>query len=217
MARLRTLSMHTLLMMVALTSNAAWAVVNMDLKVGTQTLDNPWTYEQTTRARYEFSVGGTPYDNDHLEMAFAFGGCSVATIEDVVTTYDSIGMLQDTYEDRYRMYDIRLSLRAYLLPLEERDCIHPYVGAGIGYYWLVNDWTFTHYQTDDRDYSEYWEETNGHTNISRGLFPFVMAGIDVPLSDQAALLFEYQHDFQKTDEGLDYGGGIFTVGFRMTW
>ena len=216
MRRLRPLSIGTLLLTVALCPST-WAVINMDLKVGTQTLQHPWTGEETTRTRYEISVAGTPDDNDQIEISLAFGGCSVGHAQDTVTTYDSYGMLQDTYEDNYRMYDVRLGLRLYPIPLNDRNCIHPYVGAGLGYYWMVNDWDFTHLETTDSPYSEYWEEASGHTNISKGLFPFVTAGVDIPLSDQAALLFEYQHDFEKTDNGFDYGDNIYMLGLRLSW
>lgn len=216
MVRLRPLSIGTLLLTVVL-SPSAWAVINMDFKAGTQTLQHPWTLEQTTRPRYEISVAGTPYDNDQLEIALAFGGCSVGHATDTVTAYDSYGMLQDTYEDHFRMYDLRLGLRIYPISPEDRGCIHPYVGAGLGYYWMVNDWDYTHLETIDSPYSEYWEEDNGHTNISKGLFSFVTAGVDIPLSDQVALLFEFQHDFQKTDGGVDYGDSIYMLGLRMTW
>lgn len=215
MDQLRFLSIQALLCGVFLMTVPALATISVDLNIGTQTLDNPLTLERTTRPRYEIAVAGTSPDNDQIEVALAFGGCSVAQAKDVLTTYDSYGMLQDTYIDRYRMYDLRLGLRLYAVSPEELDSIHPYVGAGMGYYWLADDWTYSHLETTDSPYSEYQQDKHGHKTISNGLFPFVVAGIDVPFSDQVALLFEYQHDFQKKDNGADYGGNIFTLGLRV--
>ncbi len=217
MDQLRSLSIQAMICGVLLSAVPAWATVSMDLKVGTQTLDNPLTLERTTRPRYEIAVAGTSPGNDQVEVALAFGGCSVAHTKDVLTTYDSYGMLQDTYDDHYRMYDLRLGLRLYPVSPDELDSIHPYVGAGLGYYWLVDDWTFNHFETIDSPYSEYEENDRGHLSISKGLFPFVVAGVDVPLSDQVGLLFEFQHDFQKLDDGADYGGSLYTIGLRLKW
>lgn len=218
MARLRTLYVYTLvgLLTALFSASPCMADFNIDVKAGLQTLDNPLTLEETTRTRFEVELAGTTPMSDNLEITLGFGGASVSSVSDTYTTYDHVGMIQDTLEDTFRTYDVRLGLRLYPFSMEE-SVIHPYVGGGIGYYWMVDEWKDTHLETIDSPYQEFVTEDEGDYTLSEGFFPYLSAGVDIPISDQAALLFEYKYDFQKKEDGADYGGSIFTAGLRFRW
>lgn len=193
------------------------ASVSIDARAGVQTLQNPVTLKETTRSRYEVEFANSNLTNDHVELGLSFGGASVASVTDTFTTFDDLGMIQDTFEDKFRMYDVRLGMRLYPVNPDERMRIHPYVGGGLGYYWLVDSWKDTHLETIDSPYSEIVEEDSGKITVAKGFFPYVTAGVDIPITDQAALLFEYKHDFNKKEDGVDYGGGIYMLGMRFRW
>ena len=91
------------------------------------------------------------------------------------------------------------------------------MGGGVGYYWMVNDWEDKHLETVDSPYSEFRTKDDGHRTLADGFFPYVCAGVDIPITDQAALLVEYKYDFQKKEDGADYGGSIITAGMRFRW
>ena len=75
-------------------------------------------------------------------------------------------MIQDTLEDNFRTYDGRLGVRLYAISPEKEGSIHPYVGGGVGYYWMVDDWKDTHLETIDFPYSEFETKDDGdHTDI----------------------------------------------------
>ena len=215
MARLRTLYVYTLIGLLTVFSMASPCVasISLDLKAGIQTLNNPLTLKDTTRTRYEVELAGTTPISDNLEICLGFGGASVSTVKDTYTTYDDYGMIQETLEDKFRTYDLRLGVRLYAISPEKEGSIHPYVGGGVGYYWMVDDWKDTYLQTNPNLKTE----DDGNYTLAEGLFPYVIAGVDIPITDQAALLFEYKHDFQKTKDGADYGGDIFTAGLRIRW
>ncbi|MCF7975567.1 MAG: hypothetical protein K9N55_17255 [Phycisphaerae bacterium] len=219
MVRTRTIPIHLLvgLFLVGFMTTPCLADFSIDVKAGLQTLDNPLTLEETSRTRFEVELAGTTPASDNLEITFAFGGASVTSATDTYTSYDAFGMIQDTLEDTFRTYDFRLGLRLYPLAPPDSDSIHPYVGGGVGYYWLVDQWKDTHLETIDVPYTEFWTEDEGHTSIADGFFPYVCAGVDIPITDQAALLFEYKHDFMKKKDGANYGGNIFTAGMRFRW
>ncbi len=219
MARIRTLSIHSLigLMVVFFMTNPVLASFNIDVKAGLQSLQNPLTLKDTSRTRFEVELAGTTAASDYLELTMAFGGASVASAIDTYTKYDNIGMIQDTLEDNFQTYDFRLGLRLHAVSPEETDRIHPYIGAGVGYYWLVDEWKDTHLETVNSPYSEFVTKDKGHNTLAKGVFPYVTAGVDIPITDQVALLFEYKYDFLKKKDGADYGGHIMTAGMRFRW
>jgi hypothetical protein len=219
MVRTRTLYVYTLIGLLAafFSVTPCSAQFSVDVKAGLQTLDNPLTLKETSRTRFEVEVATMAPANDHLEFTLGFGGASVSSIEDTYTTYDNIGMIQDTLEDNFRTFDLRLGLRLYPISPEKTASVHPYVGGGVGYYWMVDEWKDTHLETVNSPYSEFSTEDKGRTTLARGFFPYLSAGIDIPITDQVALLIEYKHDFMKKKDGADYGGGIITAGARFRW
>jgi hypothetical protein len=219
MARTRTLHVYTLVGLLAVCFGTApcLASFSLDVKAGLQTLEHPLTLAKTSRTRFGVEVAAAAPSNDHIEFTLGFGGASVATVSDTYTAYDDIGMIQDTLEDNFRTYDVRLGVRLYPISPDKSDSIHPYVGGGIGYYWMVDQWKDTHLETVDSPYWESTTEDKGRTTLAQGFFPYLSAGVDIPITDQAALLFEYKHDFMKKKDGADYGGGIIMAGMRFRW
>ena len=65
--------------------------------------------------------------------------------------------------------------------------------------------------------SEFETKDDGDYTLADGFFPYLLAGVDIPINDQIAVLLEYKHDFQKKEDGADYGGDIFTAGLRIRW
>ena len=61
----------------------------------------------------------------------------------------------------------------------------------------------------------YIEEDEGRDRLAHGFFPFLTAGVNVPLNAMSELLFEFQFDFEKKDAGWDLGGPIFMLGLRF--
>ena len=214
----RTHSVCTgIVLMALMVTTPCFASFNIDVKAGLQSLENPLTLEKTSRTRIGVEIAGTTPASDNVEICLGFGGASVTSATDVSTTYDHLGMIQDTVKDEFRTYDFRLGVRVYPISPEKSDSIHPYVGGGIGYYWLVDEWTDTHLETTNSPYSEFSTEDKGHFSLAKGFFPYLTAGVDIPITDQAALLFEYTHDFMKKKDGADYGGDMFMAGMRFRW
>ena len=219
MAYTRLISVYSSLSLlgILLFSNPASGSISVDFKGGVQTVQNPISLQDTTRSRYEVEFANSNLVDDHIEVGLSFGGASVSSITDTYTTFDSLGMIQDTFEDKFRMYDVRLGMRLYPINPIDRMGIHPYVGGGLGYYWLVDSWKDTHLETINSPYSEITEEDSGSITLAKGFFPYVTAGMEITVTPQAALLLEYKQDFQKKEDGVDYGGSIYMVGMRFRW
>lgn len=215
--RIQSVCTQLVLISLTLMATPCFASVSIDVKAGLQSLDNPLTLERTSRTRVGVEFAGTTPASDNVEICLGFGGASVTSATDVYTTYDSVGMIQDTLEDKFRTYDFRLGVRVYPIAPDDSDSIHPYIGGGIGYYWLVDDWKDTHLETINSPYTEFVTEEKGHFSLAKGFFPYLTAGVDIPITDQAALLFEYKHDFMKKKDGADYGGDMFMAGMRFRW
>jgi len=189
------------------------------LKVGAQTLDHPVDGDKTTRARYELELCSARFGGDHMDVAFTFGGSSLGTVSDADAywTVDDV-WVEESYEDDLSVLDIRLAARYY--PFGDSDGIQPYLGAGIGYFWFLDSWEDTYSETyDDPIGSEIWYtdvyEDEDTETLGDGLFPFVLAGVTVPIGSNAELLFEFQYDFEKEDSGFDLGGPIYMAGARF--
>ncbi|MBN2132194.1 MAG: outer membrane beta-barrel protein [Sedimentisphaerales bacterium] len=182
------------------------------LKVGAQTLDHPLDGDKTTRARYELELCSGKFAGDHMDVAFTFGGSSLGTVsgEDAYWTVDDV-WVEESYEDDLSVLDIRLAARYY--PFGDNDGIQPYVGAGLGYFWFLDSWEDTYSETYDI-YTDVYEDEDTEA-LGDGLFPFVLAGVTVPIGSNAELLFEFQYDFEKEDSGFDLGGPIYMAGARF--
>ena len=134
MAHTRTISVYRLsLLGILLIVHSTSASVSVDVKAGLQTLQNPITLQETTRTRYEVELANSNLADEHVELGLSFGSASVTSVTDTYTTFDSLGMIQDTFEDKFRTYDVRLGMRLYPFNPNDHMGIHPYVGGGMGY------------------------------------------------------------------------------------
>jgi hypothetical protein len=116
------------------------------------------------------------------------------------------------------MLDVRLAARLY--PFGYDKSLRPYVGAGIGYFWLFDRWDYEYTDTFEDPYlpgtfHTVVDEQEGTDTPAHGLFPFLTAGLAVAVSDNVELLFEFQYDINKEDSGIDLSGPIYMFGGRF--
>jgi hypothetical protein len=199
----------------ATSSAYGWALA---VKGGAQRLESPLTFEKTTRARFELEVSTGDVISDYLELALSFGGSSLGSVKDTFTTYGPGYVIDETMEDRIRLYDGRLAARVYPLGgAGGRDPFQliPFVGGGIGYFHMEDSWKDTYVETGAS--YVYIEEDKGRDRLARGFFPFISAGVNLPINSMSEITFEFQYDLNKKDAGWDLGGPIYLLGWRVRW
>lgn len=187
-------------------------------KVGVQTLESPIDLDKTTRARYELEVSSPRLFDDHFDVAFTLGGSSLGSFETYYPDEVDGVFIDETYNDRLSLIDTRLAARFY--PLGGASEIRPYVGAGVGYFWFLDQWEYEYAETfEDPEfpghYDSYVHESDGVDTAAKGFFPFLLAGVTIPIGDMGELLFDFQYDFEKEDNGYDFGGPIYMIGARF--
>jgi hypothetical protein len=190
----------------------------LGFKVGVQTLESPIDLEDTTRTRFEFELSSARFYDDHFDLALTVGGSSLGSFTTVYSDEFDGTFIDETYVDDLSIIDIRLAARLY--PLGDAGEIRPYVGAGIGYFWFLDSWDYEYAETFEDppfsgDFYTFIETDEGTDTAANGFFPFVTAGVTIPLGDQAELLFDFQYDFEKKDSGYDFGGPIYMIGARF--
>ncbi len=187
-------------------------------KVGAQTLDSPITLDKTTRTRYEIELSSPLFCDDHLDVAFSFGGSSLGSFKDeLIEEVDGV-LFEDFYSDELSLLDIRLALRLY--PFGDSSSIRPYVGAGVGYFWFLDAWEDEYYETMEEpgfpgSFITFADSDEDTDTVADGFFPFVLAGLTVPVGDNFEFLFEFEYDFAKEDSDYDFGGPIYMFGARF--
>jgi hypothetical protein len=186
--------------------------------VGAQTLDHPVSLKETTRTRYELEVASQLFLDGHLDFAFILGGSSLGTFRDeYVDVVDDV-LIEEFYEDKLSLVDMRLAARLY--PLGQSRPIRPYVGAGIGYFWFLDSWEDEYYDTIEDpffpgSFITYADSDKDTETVADGFFPFLLAGMTVPIGDNFEFLFEFEYDLEKEDDGYDFGGPIYMFGARF--
>jgi hypothetical protein len=219
--RRRPLAYPLVLAVIALAWSACGLAASgpgLAFKVGVQTLEDPIDQEDTTRMRFEGELATARFFDEHVDFAFAFGGSSLGSHRETYTDYADGVYMEDTYRDDLSILDVRLAARLY--PLGNASEIRPYVGAGVGYFWFIDDWRDTISDTvQDPDfpdvYHTYTDEYEDTDTPAEGLFGFVTAGVTFPITDNGELLLEFQYDFGKEDNGYDLGGPIYMIGGRF--
>jgi hypothetical protein len=188
------------------------------IKVGVQTMTDPVDLDKTTRGRLELEIASPLLWDEHVDFALGFGGSYLGShTEEYTDTVDGV-YIDDFYTDRLSVFDIRLAVRLY--PLGDRSRIRPYLGAGVGYFWFRDWWendysdTFEHPPLSG-EYTTVYDHAEGDVTLADGFFPFVLAGVTVPLGWHAELMFEFQYDFEKEDDGFDFSGPIYLFGARF--
>ena len=184
-------------------------------KVGAQTFESPSDSEKTTRGRFEVEISSPRFGDGLFDLALTFGGSSLGSYHDDFAGYDDDVLIEEFYSDHYSLFDIRLAGRLY--PLGDNSHIKPYVGAGIGYFWFLDSWDYEYDETyEDPPFSgifyTYSEVGDGRDTLAKGLFPFVTAGLAVPVGSNFELQFEVQYHYDKEDSGFDFGGPAYMFG-----
>ncbi|MBP8303985.1 MAG: hypothetical protein KBE04_07660 [Phycisphaerae bacterium] len=184
------------------------------LKAGVQTLTSPLTGEDTSRTRLELEISTARLLDGYVDVALAIGGSSLGALRESQTSEDE-GLIIDEYsEDRLRVWDVRVSGRFYPLG-EGSHTLTPYMGGGLGYYQFVDVWEDDVYAYDPISGIGAGEYQEGTETVADGFFPFLMAGLNVSVSDRVELFGEVAYDFEKDDEGYDLGGPIYLLGCRI--
>jgi hypothetical protein len=199
-------------------SAAAGSGPGLALKIGAQTLESPLSGQDTTRTRYELELSTAKMGGDHIDFALMFGGSSLGTLSDEIAYWDEDVFVEESYRDDLSILDLRLAARLY--PLGDNDTIQPYVGAGFGYFWLLDDWEDRYAETIEDplfpgSFITFEACESDTETLADGLFGFVLAGFNVTLRENLELLFEFQYDFEKDDSGFDLGGPIYMAGARF--
>ena len=184
-------------------------------KVGAQTLESPFDFQKTTRARFEVELATPRFGNDLFDLAFTFGGSSLGSYHDDFAGYDDDVLIEEHFLDHYSLIDIRLAGRLY--PLGDNSQVKPYVGAGVGYFWFSDSWEYEYYETYEDPifpgvFHTYGESGDGRDTLANGLFPLVTAGLTVPVGSNFELQFEVQYHYDKEDAGFDFGGPVYMFG-----
>lgn len=188
------------------------------IKIGAQTLEDPIDLEKTTRARLELEISSPLLCNDYLDLAFTIGGSSLGSIHDDYSDIDDGVLIDESYVDDLGMFDLRLAARLY--PFGYDRSLRPYLGAGLGYFWFFDRWEYE-YATTFEDpffpgtFHTVIDKEEGTDTLAEGLFPFVIAGLAVSVTDNMELLFEFQYDINKEDSGIDLSGPIYMFGGRI--
>jgi len=199
-------------------TSAAYTGPAISLKIGAQTLDDPIDLEKTTRARVEVEIASPLMCDDHFDLALAFGGSSLGSLHDDYSYPDGGGWIDEHFLDELTVLDVRLAARLY--PFGYDESIRPYVGAGIGYFWFLDYWEYRYAETFEDPFfpgtfHTAVDEEEDVDTMAHGLFPFVTAGVAIAVSENVELLFEFQYDIDKEDEGIDLSGPIYMFGGRV--
>ena len=178
-------------------------------------MDSPSDFGKTTRTRFELELASPRFGNDYFDVALTFGGSSFGSFHDEYAGFDDDVLIEEFYTDRYSLFDLRLAGRSY--PLGDKSWLQPYVGAGIGYFWFLDSWEYEYYETYEDPhipgvFHTYVETEDGRDTVAHGFFPFVTAGLTVPVSSNFELLFEMQYHYDKEDSGFDFGGPVYMFG-----
>lgn len=187
------------------------------LKIGAQTLDQPFGTGKTTRARFELELVSPSFADDHFDVALTVGGSSLGSFSSqYVDVVDGV-LYEDYYHDDLSVIDIGLSARLY--PLGDSR-VRPYLGAGIGYFWFLDSWDDDHFETVEDPFVPglfytYASSDEGTDNLAHGFFPFVSAGLTIPATENLELLFELQYHLDKKDAGFDLSGPVYMFGARL--
>ncbi len=181
------------------------------LKVGMQTIESPVTLRDTTRTRYELELSSQLFANERLDFALSVGGSSLGTHRDYYAEMVDGVLIEKSFRDTLSLLDVRVAARLH--PLGQDGPIRPYLGAGLGYFWFIDSWSDRYYETEGG--ITYADRRKGTDTLSESFFPFVTAGLNVAVHDNAEVLFEFQYDIEKKDSGFDFSGPIYMLGLRF--
>ena len=188
------------------------------IKAGVQVLDDPIDLDKTARARVDLEVSSPLLWDEHVDFAFTVGGSYLGSQSERYTDTVDDTYIDDLYTDRLWLFDIRLAARLY--PLGASSRIRPYVGAGVGYFWFRDNYENEYSDTFEDpvgsgSFVTVYDRLDGSATLARGFFPFVLAGVALPIGASVELMGEIQYDLDKKDEGFDLSGPIYLLGARF--
>ncbi len=188
---------------------AAASGLGAAMKVGAQTMENPVDRGKTTRLRIEMEAAGPLFFHEHLDLALMVGGSPLGSITNGHAHPD-----EESYVDHVSLLDLRLAARLY--PLGASQPLRPYLGAGLGYFWLLDMWHSGERETytDSEGDTTIHYEDEGTDTLAHGLFPFGLAGLAL-VAGSAELLLELQYDLDKADGRRDLSGPTYLFGGRI--
>jgi hypothetical protein len=183
-------------------------------------MEDPVDLSTATKARFELEIASQRYGGDHFDMALSFGGSYLGPFSEEDAYYDGDVFVEDYFTSDLALFDIRLAARLY--PFGNNAGPQPYVGAGVGYFWFLGFWEDMYSETvpdpvfPDVFYT-FTDVTSGTETVAHGFFPFLLAGVTVPVGPHCDLMFEFQYDFNKGNSDFDLGGPIYMFGARIRW
>ncbi len=188
------------------------------IKAGAQTIEDPVNGGKTTHARLDLEVSSPLLWDEHVDFALTFGGSYLGSYTETYTDTVDGTYIDDLYTDRLLLFDLRLAARLY--PLGDRSPIRPYVGAGVGYFWFHDNWENEYSDTFEDpyhpgDYDTVYDHAEGRETLAQGFFPFLLAGVTIPVGSNFEIMAEFQYDLDKKDSGHDFGGPLYLVGARF--
>jgi hypothetical protein len=189
---------------------------SLGLKAGVQRLTSPVTRDKTTRARLELELASPRLLDGILDVSAAFGFSPLGSVSDGSSDIEEGLVVDRWYADELRLFDARVAARLYPLG-RAHSAVAPYVGGGLGYFWFLDQWEDNVSATDPESGETASDSAHGTDTVAEGFFPFVVAGVNVSVSDHAELLFEVQYDVEKQDRGFDLGGPSYLIGARIRW
>lgn len=155
-----------------------------------------------------------------LSVTGSFAGTHFDSHRPAPTAWSADGVdYRQRRKFQYDLYGGRLGLR--WRPWRS-DGWQPYVDAGGGYYQYTEEtWTETTATWIDEETEEPVTEvdtTTRHKRRDHGLYPYVGAGVEIPIGEygsllgQTHLLIEVTHAFDD-----DFGGPAAVAGLRFRW
>ncbi|UCG59530.1 MAG: hypothetical protein JSU70_08445 [Phycisphaerales bacterium] len=208
------------LVCLAATHSAAGSGPGLAIKVGAQTMEDPVDLSTTTRTRLGLEIASQRFGGDHFDLALGFGGSYLGPFSEEDAYFDGDVFVEDYFTSELALFDVRLAARLYLCSSDA--AVQPYLGAGIGYFWFLGFWEDVYSETvpdpvlPDVFYT-FTDVTSGTDTLAHGFFPFVTAGVTVPVGPHCDLMFEFQYDFAKSNSGFDLSGPIYMFGCRIRW
>ena len=140
------------------------------------------------------------FADDRLDFALSVGGSSLGTHRDYyaeVVDGALIGVVQDVLS----LLDVRLAARLH--PFGQDGPLRPLPWGRHRLFLFLDSWSDRYYETiEDPYYPGYLHHvcrpSQDTDTVADGFFPFVMAGLNVAVSDNAELLFEFSTLRKKT-------------------
>lgn len=109
---------------------------------------------------------------------------------------------------RIRFADTRLAARFQLFNYKH---FNPYFGTGAGWFRLLSNVTGVGRKVSSGFYYDIYEVKEETNTLASGFFPFIEAGIVVPISTKYSIRFSGRKDYSKDDGEIDMSGSHYLI------